>query len=128
MISPESNRHFRKFEPPIDIPFENEAEAIRARGKQLISPFWALSRVGTDGRFTPEGRKIIAERLKASKDADRIGFRQTTKGLRFPARNIDYLISALNTIYLDTDSFDALTAKAKREIDAQLKETLQRVA
>ena len=100
--------------------YEQTLIEIRARGQQLISPIWALSRLA-EVRFTPAGRSVVGEKLKASEDAETIGFVQTPRGLRFRAGSIDSLILAIERIFTDTDTINALTRKSKREADAGLK-------
>ncbi len=91
--------------------YEADLASIRTHGKQLVSPFWALSKLGA--RFTPEGRKVVKERLLQSGKAQNVGFVDTKRGLRFPAENIDALDEAFGAVFFLPDVQEALSARFK---------------
>lgn len=87
---------------------------IRTRGDQLVSPLWALSKLGAT--FKPEARVLIMQKLLDTKHAQNIGFVRTQKGLRFPAGNIDALDRAFGEIYLAGDTRASFTQSYRSDL------------
>lgn len=117
----EPSRFFKPVKPLEDPHYEAELANIRARGNQLINPFWVLSRI-VDVEFTPEGRRTVLAKLRASKYAQEIGFEKTARGLKFHAKNAGALVLAMEEIYFGTDIFvGALTKQSQHEADESWK-------
>ena len=131
-MSPENSvirrsKHRRPVEipPNIEIPYQEAVATIKARGSCLVSPFWALSLLGY--RFTPEGRRIVAEKLQASSFAKDIGLRRS-RGLRFPAGRLDSLEEAMKEIYLNPKIFHVQAAESTRTTQKLMQGTPRKVA
>lgn len=112
-MTAESLPSTRPLHPEIEIFDQAEVDKIKGKGNKLISPFWALGKLGV--RYVPGSRALILAKLSQTNHGNELHFITTKRGLRMPASNIEALVCAEQEIY--TSTVDFFPKNLKRTID-----------
>lgn len=116
-MSPDRKPSYRRLYPDVEAFPQIEVEKIKQRGEQLVSPFWVFSRFGLT--YPKQNYDLVIARLSQTTHGNELNFRETPKGVRVFANNIDPLLKAMEEIYLS--SLDLLPIKTKKYIDKLFK-------